>query len=392
MNPIPTSKQLYDSILADLNAAFTINIPFFGKSFLRALAGVQAGKLKLFYLLLGKLQKNIFVDTADPESSGGTLERFGRVKINRDPFNARAGQYTASVTGTVGGTIDASTTFKSDDSSLNPGKLFILDTPYTLVSSPDFITLRALTSGTNGKLNIGDTLTVTAPVPNVNKIATVTAVVIEPLEGEGIEEYRGKVVLSYRLEPQGGAGTDYRLWSQDAQGVKQTYAYAKSGVKNEINLFVEAEISDSTDGKGTPSAGLLADVESDIEMNPDTDLPEEERGRRPLGIFQIHYLPVTIKQVDININGFSGLTTDIQTAILSSIKSLTDDIRPFVSSVDILSNKNDILDVNRIVAAILSARPGAVFGTVTMKIDGVTMSTFQFLYGDIPYLNTVTYV
>ena len=86
MITIPTLKELYDQVLSDLETQYSISIPLFGKNFLRALAMVQAAKLKIFYLAVANLQKNIFVDTADPEASGGTLERFGRVKLGRNPF------------------------------------------------------------------------------------------------------------------------------------------------------------------------------------------------------------------------------------------------------------------------------------------------------------------
>ncbi len=53
--------------------------------------------------------------------------------------------------------------------------------------------------------------------------------------------------------------------------------------------------------------------------------------------------------------------------------------------------ENDILDVNKIISIILAARPGSIFGVVTLSIDGVAVNTFTFEDGDIPYLNSVTY-
>ena len=59
MITIPTLSQLYNDILASLEAEMNITIPVFGKNFLRAMAAVQAAKLKLYYLAIGNLQKNI---------------------------------------------------------------------------------------------------------------------------------------------------------------------------------------------------------------------------------------------------------------------------------------------------------------------------------------------
>jgi len=388
---IPTLSELSDSILADIEATFGDNVPLFGKNFLRALAAVQAAKLKIYYLAIASTQKNIFVDTADPEASGGTLERFGRVKLGRNPFPAKAGQYDVEVTGSIGAIIPASTTFKSNDDSLNPGKLFVLDNEFTLTATTDSINVRALEAGLDSKLSISDILTSTSPIINVNKVVTVTAETVQPLSEEDIELYRQRALDSYRLEAQGGAATDYRIWSFDAQGVQETYPFAKSGAANEIDLFVEATIADSTDGKGTPSAQLLLDVEAVVEFDPDTTLPLNERGRRPLGVFAVNFLPITVKEVDIIIDGFVGLTTEIETLLFTALDLQINLIRPFVAGADILDEKNDILDINIIINTILNARPGSVFGTVTLKIDTVQVSTFTFVNGDIPNLDTVTY-
>jgi uncharacterized phage protein gp47/JayE len=392
MIQIPTLSQLYNQILEDIEAEYTVTIPLIGKNFLRALAAVQALKLKLFYLAVAVVQKNIFPDTADPESMGGTLERFGRVKLGRGPFPATAAQYEVEVTGTIGSIIPASTTFKSNDDSLNPGKLYVLDEAYTLTAETDTITIRALEGGLDSELSIADELTATAPIAGVNSLAEVTAEAVAPLDEEDIEEYREKVLNAYRSEPQGGAATDFRLWAFDAQGVANTYPYARSGASAEVNLYVEATTEDSSDGRGTPTNAILEAVEDVVELDPDTTKPISERGRRPLGVFEVHYLPVTIKLVEIDIEGFSGATAAVQTAIRDALGEAIDEIRPFVAAADILEDKNDILDKNKIIQTILNARPGSIFTGVTLYIDSAEESTWTFENGDIPYLYAVNFV
>lgn len=388
---IPTLNELYLSIVADIEAKYGTAIGAGQKTFLRIMAGVQAAKLKLLYLQVGYLQKNIFVDTAQPESVGGTLERFGRVKLKRGPFAAVAGIYDVTVTGDIGGVIEANTVFKADDNSSAPGKLFVLDTQKTLTSTSGTISLRAMESGQDSQLSIGDTLTATIPIANVNRFCTVSAETTEPLAAESIEDYRSKAIEAYRLEPQGGAATDYRLWAADAQGVAKVYPYAKSGAANEINLFIEATQNDSLDGRGTPSSTLINSVEDVVEFDPDTTRPLNERGRRPLGVFEIHYLPVTPLSVDIDIADFVDIDNDKKALILSSITELLSNIRPFVAGADILADKNDIINQNKIIATIISAIPGSVFGAITLEVNGATVSSYQFLNGYIPYMGTITY-
>jgi len=391
MNSIPTLKQLFDGILADLEAEYGISISLFGKVALRATAAVQAGKLKLLYLVVGFVQKNIFVDTADPEALGGTLERFGRIKLNRNPFQPQAGKYDIIVTGEIGAVIPASTTFKSDDDSLSPGFLFILDNAYTMVTGSDVINVRSLTAGLSAQLADDDTLTATQPIALVDSTATVDSEIVQPLAGETIEEYRAKIKQAFQLEPQGGAATDYRLWSYDVQGVRQSYPYAKSGAPDVIDVFVESTIEDSTDGRGTPSSLMLDAVREVIEFDPDTTQATNDRGRRPLGVYAVNCLAVTPKSVDIEIVGYGNLTADIQAAIGTALEDMLFKMRPFVAGCDVLADKNDIIDIYRVSFAIISAVPGSLFTGINLTIDGTPLTTYQFILGNIGYINSITY-
>ena len=381
-----TLAQLYTQVKADLEAQMQTNIPLIGKAMLRVFALVQAGKLWLYYLAIAGVQKNIFVDLADPESMGGTLQRFGRVKLNRDPFPATAGVYTATVTGTSGGVIAARTTFKSNDDSSHPGKLFILDTEYTLVGSSGTITLRALESGLDASLIVGDRLTSTAPIALVNSLAIIASVTTEPRAAEDIEEYRQAAIQAYQLEAQGGAGGDYTIWASDAQGVRTIYPYAKDGYVGQIDLYVEATIADSTDDHGTPSSQLLLDVEEVIERDPDVTKPLYERGRRPISAWQINYLPVTPLSIEINIYDYEDLTAAKETLIENAVIDALYLIRPFVASRDVLADRNDTISINKLIFIIQTAVPQSVFSSVELFVDGVSVNSYQFEGGEIPYL------
>lgn len=387
MITIPTLNEIYSGIISDLETKYGSSIPSFGKNFLRALAAVQAGKLWLNYKTIGFNQKNIFADTADPESIGGTLERFGRVKLGRNPFPATAAQYLVSVVGDAGSIIPASTTFKSDDNSSSPGFLFVLDNAYTLTGVSDEITIRSLTAGLDARLEIGNTLTVTAPLALVNSSVTVLSESVEPISAETIEDYRRKVLDAYRLEAQGGAGADYRLWSFDVSGVRQAYPYAYSGNSNEVILYIEANIADSVDGKGTPSGAMLDAVKESIE-EPTVNRPS----RKPLTVFKINYTEVAVQGVSITINDFIGLTPSIESAIENAIAEELSNVRPFVGSIDILANKNDIFNTNKIISIILNVAPGSQFGTVSMTVSGTPYNSYLFQDGEIPSLDTISYV
>lgn len=387
MITIPTLSSLYTAILSDIENEYGSSVPLFGKVFLRAVAAVQAGKMKIYYLILGKIQKNIFVDTADPEATGGTLERFGRVKLGRDPRAAVAGEYTVQVTGTIGAIIEGETTFRY----IPTQKLFIIDEDFELTSSPDTIVIRALESGEASRLGVGYTLLATRPIAGVNQSATVVSEDIIPQSAEDIEDYRDAVIQAFQLEPQGGAASDYRLWAADVSGVAQVYPYAVEGQPANVIVYVEATIADSIDSKGTPSSLMLLEVAAVFEQDPDTTLAIDERGRRPLGVFNLDVVAVEVLDVVITIPSFVGLTSTTEELITAAIPDSVNQIRPFISSADVLELQDDVLDINRIINVILSVRPGSSFGTPTMTVDGTPQTTYTFEDGYIPFVTEVNF-
>jgi uncharacterized phage protein gp47/JayE len=385
---IPTIAQLKASIKASIEGAMGVTIQD-TKNFLNVWIGQQAAKMRLMYLQLNFVQRQITPDTADREENGGSLEKWGRIKLNRNKFPATSGLYTIQVTGTIGTTINASQTFKSNDSSSNPGLLYILDNDYTLVSSPDTIQVRALALGLAGQLILGDLLTSTSPIVGLNRNATVTVEDEEPIDAETDDEYRNKILEAFRLEPQGGAVGDYRLWAADAQGVKTVYPYASNSNSGEVDVYVEG----SSGNGGSVSPTILEDVEDVLELDPDTTKDINERGRRPLGVIANNVYSCTAVPIAIQIIGYQGLTTEVETTILDTLTAYMKTVRPFIAGADILEKRNDILTSNKLGSQIINASPeGAFFANVTFTVNGSAQTQYQFLGGIIPYLDSISYI
>lgn len=375
---IPTLSEIKANIIANLESQFMITIPLFGKNFLNILASVWAAKIWLVYKFMGLVQKNILPDTADSESNGGTLERFGRIKLGRNPFPATQAEYTIQLTGTVGTVIPASTTWRSDDDSLNAGFNFILDTAFTL-NGTDIVTVRALTAGLDSRLNVSDTMSVTGPIAGLDRVATVLTESVSASAAETIEEYRALIIQSDRLEAQGGSAADYRLWASEAQGVVQTYPSAASGLVSQVNLYIEANTPTMV-----PTTTIINAVRDSIE-NPTTTRP----ARKPITAV-VNYLPIVPLTIDVTIDDFVGTPAN-QISITNAIEEFLADVRPFIAAIDVESSRNDVFDNNKLIFIITSTVPGVVFSSAKFEVNTTTYTTFQFLNGDIPLLGNVTY-
>lgn len=390
MRPIPTTQQIYEALASDLRSKLGLTEDQLRKV-ADAVASVESAKIKLLYLYLADVQNNLFPDTADLAANGGQLERIGSIYLNRQPNPATSGLYVASVTGSPGATIRANLTFKSNDDALNPGILFVTDTEKILTGSGDTIDIRALVTGTEGLLEIGNQLTMTEPVSGADQVITITAITEEPRAAESIDDYRQAVLDAIQLEAQGGARTDYRLWASDAQGVRRVYPFVKAGEAGVVQVYVEATAQDSIDGNGTPSAALLQDVLDVIELDPDVTKPIEERGRRPIQAI-IETLSIALNPVDVTITGLSEDTQEIRDSIEANIKDYLFDIRPYIAGTDLLRNKNDVLYSARLQGVVSDSLSSSNFYSgFIMDVNGVTVNSFTFTQENIPYLRNLTF-
>lgn len=387
---IPTIQELYQNIANDLKNKLNLSDDDL-KKVLDAFALVIAAQFKLNYLSLSDIQNNVFPDTADSAINGGTLDRHGLIQLNRLQKPATNGVFEVSVISVVGSQLRSGLTFKSNDDSLNPGKIYILDSEEITTSNPQIIEIRSIDGGIDFGLDIGNTLTITEPVIGVEQNVSVISVIEQPLAAESEEAFRKAIIDSIQLEPQGGSKTDYRLWAADAQGVRNTYPYVKDGAAGTVQIFVEATVIDSVDSNGTPSQPILNEVAEVIEFDPDITKPLAERGRRPIQAI-IEVLPIVINPIDVIITSLNINTVEIQNSIRENIKQYLSGVRPFVAGGDLARNKNDILYSARIQSVVTDVLDASnFFSDFLVFVNGVQQNSYLFSKENIPYLRNLVF-
>lgn len=388
---IPTIIELHTRISNDLRNRLNLTDAQI-KTVLNAFASVMSAEEKQLYLFLADIQKNLFVDTADSENIGGTLEHFGRIFLNRNPNPATQGVFNVSVVGVAGSVLVAGLGFKSNDTSKNPGQLYTLENEYTLTGSNDIIEISSNGGGVEFDLSVNNTLTITEPVIGVDSVVTVTEVVEQPLAAETLEDYRSDILLAIQLEPQGGSKTDYRVWASDAGGVRLVYPYVKNGDAGTVQVFVEATKADSSDGNGTPTQAILDDVTDVINFDPDDTKPTNERGRRPIQA-NLEVLEIEIVHVDVTITGLQDDSNSVRTAIQENLVTYLETVRPFVDGADLLRNKNDILYISGLQTVVVGVlTDGNFFSNFQMFVNDIEKNNHLFEKQYIPYLRNVTYI
>jgi uncharacterized phage protein gp47/JayE len=387
----PTILQIYERLQNNLKTKLNLTDTEL-KSVLDAFCSVVAGEVKLMYLYLEDIQRNLFADTADLSENGGELQRLGMIYLNRNIRPATDGYYECEVEGVAGSVLRSGLTFKSNENSTSPSKLFTLDQEYTLTGTNDKITIRSVEAGLDSVLSVFDYLVCTEPIIGVNdRQVMVSSIITPPLAQESASDYRRAIIDSIQLEPQGGSKTDYRLWALDAQGVRKVYPYVKENNAGTVQVFVEATSENSTDGHGTPTSQLLEDVEAVLEFDPDVTKPIEERGRKPIQVV-LEVLPVEPLPVEIEIIGLQTNNAQITAIIEQNIKNYLNTVRPFVAGGELPRDKNDILTKSKIQGiGIDSLTAGNYFSDLVLKVDSQVVDAYNFAFSYIPYLSGITF-
>lgn len=374
MTTTPTIKEIYDGIIANFETEFSISTSPWGQAVLIPIAGVFSMVIWLCYLAIATAWRNSWYDLCDHE----TLIRYGLTILGRYPYNATKARYEITVTGTVGATIPSSTVFKSDPTSLNPGKLYQVATSYTLTSSPQNITVNALQGGDSSTLAVGNTLTSTTPLLNVNKTAAVATEVINPENAEDWELYRSKIDDKVKLTPGSWNAVDYRLVGTGVTGVKRVYAYGAS--ETEVDVYLRGTVDVANPG---PSASptVISDYETALDAV------------RPLPAFTINVASSTIRNVDVTITmgTFPEFTTAQKTVIEAALRAFIHSVEPFIAAADIISQRNDVIATYNLSEVISKAVPGYGFSSVTFTVAGVPTTVWTADNGEIAFFNSIAY-
>jgi len=385
MTTSPSLSDLYSSISSNFKREFDIQDENDLKRVLTAIASSDAGMLKIFYLALLDVQKNILPDLADNEAMGGTLERFGRLKLGRDPNPATQGRYSLTFTGVSGTTLPIGTQFVNKVTN----KYYTTDASVTLSGASGTITILSDKSGLD-TLQIGDTLFSVNTIININSQTTVASIVSIASNSEDLEDYRKLINQSYRLEPNGGSASDYIFWALDVPSVRTVYPYTSA--PGMANIYVEG-----ITGNGTVLQSILdllwksSDKTGVFEQDPDITLSDYERGRRQLGFTDLNLMSVTALPVVVTITNLKDQSSGVTASIQSEISSMLYDKRPYISGVGDINNRNDTLYFRDVVSALDNALTnGNTYDDVSVTVNGLSIP-FQFLNGNIPTLTSVVY-
>jgi len=392
----PTTQQVANNVIGQLETAISQTIPLLPKSFSRVLAKVIAAVYIVLYKYAGFSLLQQFVSTASFEETevNGTILRplveWGRLNGVGDPLAATQAQLTLQVTVLAAvGSLPGGTQLL-----YAPTGVVYLTTAAVPLALPTIVVTAIASSdqnegdgsGTIGNLEPGQILQFASSPPNVATNATVTGSAVVGAEGETEDAYRARVLRRFQRRPQGGAYADYQAWGTEVPGIRNVYPY--TGDPGEVDVYVEAEAGPD----GIPSAPQLAQVLDYIYFDPnEAPSPSGLANRRPANA-AVNVLAITRTGFDVELTGFDAADP---AAVLDSIELGVDEFlrarEPFIVGLSSLPRLDRVTQgaVAGVVNEIAEAN-GATVAAVRLLRLAVVITEYTLSRGELAKLGTIT--
>lgn len=393
----PTTKELAENIIAQLESTLGQTIPFLPNSAFWVLSRAMAGVYIVLYKYIGYGVLQGFVKTASakPTTINGRtiipLNELGELVGAGLPAPATQAQLTIdiNVTNQVG-TLDAGAQLV-----FGPTGVTYITESAVLLNAPIVTTnIRAVAdqsggngSGAQGNIPDGQLIGFANPLPNVARDATVTGTIIQGANGESTEAYRQRVLDRFRKRPQGGALSDYELWGEEPAGIINVYPY-RSDCPGQVDLYVEATPESSGSPDGFPTDAQLQLVLDSVEL--------DENGlasRRPVGALA-NAFSITRVSFDVTVSGLSvDNLAEVQGQITTAVGEYIASRAPFIVGLDVPPRTDSVTQtaLGGIVEAIVSSA-GGTFISVALITGGVATLAYSLGIGEKAKLNSVTYL
>ena len=393
----PTTKEISNNIIAQLEATLNQSIPLLPKSFLRVLSKTLAGVFVLLYKYGGFMFLQMFVQTASANETivnGKTiipLIEWGRLIGVGDPVAATNAELLIDITveNQVGSLPSGSQLINADN-----GVTYITIGAVLLNAPIVQANIRAVSdqtdgggSGTIGNLDPGAIVSFANPLANVARDAVVDSQVVTGADAESTEAYRQRVIDRWQKRLQGGALSDYEAWGEETAGIINAYPYT-SDCPGQVDVYCEATPESSGDPDGIPTTAQLQAVLDSIILD-DSGLASRRPANALANTFPITRIAFDVRVTGLIVDNLAQVQADITTAITEYFI----DREPFIDGLSILPRRDRITStaIGGIVDDIVSAA-GGVFSAVIVTQAAIIIAIYSLGIGEKSKIDTVTFV
>ena len=393
-----TIEEVQQLLIRSFEHEFNTQLRILPKSFIKILCKVFAGVFIVSYKLVGWYFLQMFPETADWQEVTilgvrlRPLVKLGVLFGVGEPLVGVQWQGVIAVDVlTPGSVLYSGTQLKSSVT----GKLYITAETKTLLKSKETIPVVCTEIGTAGNLEKDDTLNFVNPYGFIKTEAVVSEVARVGLDNELESSYRRRVVNRFRMQPQGGALADYRIWASEVPGVLNVYPYNDKEQPGGVLLYVSG-IPDVYADR-IPDGGLLKKVGEACTYDPETG----KATRKPLtamldpkndGSYS-NIKPVVVVIFDVSITGMSGIASaDFAQVVKPALQNYFFDRDLYIRGLSDDNNRTNVVSKNHVITVVnqIAVSVKAVFETAEIQKNGSVTTLYTLDNGELAKLGTLT--
>ena len=393
-----TIEEVQQLLIRSFEHEFNTQLRILPKSFIKILCKVFAGVFIVVYKLVGWYFLQMFPETADWKEVtilGVRLRPLVKLGVLFGVGEPLAGvQWRGIITIDVltqGSVLYSGTQLKSSVT----GKLYIVEETKTLLQQKETVSVVCTEIGTVGNLEQNDTLNFVNPYGFIKTEAVVSEVARVGLDNELESSYRRRVVNRFRMQPQGGALADYRIWASEVPGVLNVYPYNDKEQPGGVLLYVSG-IPDVYADR-IPDGGLLKKVGEACTYDPETG----KATRKPLtamldpkndGSYS-NIKPVVVVIFDVSITGMSGTASaDFAQVVKPALQNYFFDRDLYIRGLSDDNNRTNVVSKNHVITVVnqIAVSVKAVFETAEIQKNGSVTTLYTLDSGELAKLGTLT--
>ncbi len=377
-------KEVEALLINSFEHEFNKKLRLLPKSFIRVFCRVLAGVFIILYKQIGWYFLQLFPETADWQEVTilgqriRPLVKLGALFGIGEPLAGVQWQGIIEVDVLkTGGVLYSGTQLKSSVT----GKLYVASETKTLLLNKESVKVVCTEIGTAGNLEVNDVLNFVNPYGFIKSEAVILEVERMGLDEELEANYRERLINRFRLQPQGGALADYRIWAADVPGVLRVYPYNDKEQPGGVLLYVSGIPSVFNDR--IPDKGLLKKVGEVCTYDPETG----KAIRKPLtamldpkndGSYE-NIKPVSVVEIEVAVTGVTGIApADFAELIKPALKNYFLDRDLYIRGLSDDNNRTNVISKNHVITVInqIAVTAKAVFEEVVLKKENVVFSSY----------------